>query len=879
MNQLVVAALVGLLVAAPEARNPEDAVKRLMSETPATARKASEVEADYRLAIDYLAAGLAGDDVTRWERWDPRLERLCHHAATPGLDVHRLAATKALLAHVKDPKLTTKGRFRIIRYIGMLGREEAVGPLAALLEDKALREAARRALMRIPIEAASEALRKALVKADPDFKPALIDALTYRGDRKAVEAILTLATSGDEKIRTHAVESVARLGDEKVAEAIKAATSKGSWWAKHQATDSLLALAERLAASGKKQTALTIYRSFLGGRTFLRCAALIGIGKAGSAADVPTLVAALGDPEPQVRAAATEALVALPDKKAGPGIVKAIAGTSTEVQAAAVRIIGRRGDRAMLPELMKAARSQVPAVRAAACEALGHLKAEEGVEVLVKAAERGSGEEREKALWALARIPGRKPTKALLAALKTASGEGKAALVRALGDRKDKSLVGVLVAATKDPGEAVRVAALQALAPLSDPQAVPAILDALANGQGPVLEAATYAIRCTRGEEARGALARAAKTAPPQALAVILGILSCHPGPEVGELVLSCARHSDPRVRAAAFEALRRVKEPAAAPLIAEAATKGEGAVRSAALRAAIAYAAEIARSDPAVARRLLVAALDRKAVPDTEERRQALRALGEVGGVDEVDALAQALRDRRLSGEAHNAAFKIAARLRGENRKAGAREVYLKVALLSPDERQIRRAQTERKKLGATGNLAQQVGFITRWRVCGPFPNGNNSFFSAKLPVEADPSALARPASWGGAERRWKPLQVADTAGVVDLAQLFGKEANTGALLHARVVVKEGCTALLKLGYEEGCVAYVNGQRVHGRAGARFRVDDQRAKAVLKPGANDILLKVTHLVRGWRACARLVTADNRPVAFTQSDQGHDPRL
>jgi len=105
MNQLVVAALVGLLVAAPEARNPEDAVKRLMAETPTAARKAQAVEADYNLAIDYLVAGLAGDDVTKWERWDPRLERLCHHAATPGLDVHRLAATKALLAHVKDPKL------------------------------------------------------------------------------------------------------------------------------------------------------------------------------------------------------------------------------------------------------------------------------------------------------------------------------------------------------------------------------------------------------------------------------------------------------------------------------------------------------------------------------------------------------------------------------------------------------------------------------------------------------------------------------------------------------------------------------------------------------------------------------------------------------
>jgi len=791
---------------APKPRTPQDIINELMSDK-APERSPQELEAAYRVAIGELAKALVSEDLSKWANADRTLEALCHRAAAPGREAHRVGASKALIAQLKA-KLSKPGLARIIRHIERIGGAEAVPALAGLLSNKDLREPARRALMRNPAPAAVEALRAALPKADKQFRIALIDALGARRDAGSVQPLIGQAGDADDDVRTHAVEALARIGDGSAASAIAAATKKGSPHARLRATDAYLALADSLAAKGEKDAALRIYRSLLRPKSYVTLAALLGIGKAGSAKDVGTIVASLvGDVAE--RGAARDALILLADKKATAVIAGRAKGAAPNDKALLIQVLGKRGDPSIVPVILAAAKDKEQAVRIAALQALGDLKAKQGVPTLVNALKTAKGAERDKAEWALSRVPGDEATQAIVAALKGADKEAKCVLVRSLAYRKDPGTLPTLIAATKDPEEEVGSAAFRAIAQLNEVKALPVILEALGTlPKGKVREAAAYALRRTHGKEATAAIVKAAKTAPPGALGPILYVLSWRDQPAVKEFFVASARSSNAEVKAAALDGLARVKVSNAVPLLIEAATKGTGAVRDAAVRTSLKYADDVAKADKAAAIAIFSLALDKKIVPYHNDRALALRALGKVGGPKVVDAICTAFRDRRLSGAAHDAVQRMAERLARGGDKDAAIEVYTKLARLSNDHGRIRRAQGELRKLGVKGDLAQRAGFITRWWVCGPFPNPRNALINKQLPPEREGVDLLKDVAAEGVTREWKQVHTRDPAGVVNLRNVVAKQNDVGALLYAEVTVPKAIDVLLKLGYEEGCVA-----------------------------------------------------------------------
>ena len=64
-----------------------------------------------------------------------------------------------------------------------IGSARAIGPMAALLTDKELREDARCALTRHPSPDAVAALKSAFAHAPRDFKYALAESLRERGEK------------------------------------------------------------------------------------------------------------------------------------------------------------------------------------------------------------------------------------------------------------------------------------------------------------------------------------------------------------------------------------------------------------------------------------------------------------------------------------------------------------------------------------------------------------------------------------------------------------------------------------------------------------------------------------------------------------------------
>ena len=103
-----------------------------------------------------------------------------------------------------------------------------------------------------------------------------------------------------------------------------------------------------------------------------------------------------------------------------------------------------------------------------------------------------------------------------------------------------------------------------------------------------------------------------------------------------------------------------------------------------------------------------------------------------------------------------------------------------------------------------------------------------------------------------------------------MNLQRILGRENNVAACLYAEVTVPKAVDVTLKLGYEQGCVAYLNGKKIHSRAGARFRIDERRVNARLNAGANKLLLKVLTQTRGWSACVRLVCRKGELIEFAQ---------
>jgi len=239
----------------------ENLVKRLSGEGAPPPTRPQELSSAYKRVIEALIPGLASSQSREIERADNVLKKMCWHAGRPGAEAERLAVSKALAEKLGKDVLMQASRY-VVRQLGLIGDKEAVPALARLLKsrDALLREETRRALQRIPSEAASIALRKAIPGAKGDFRIALVISLGARRDAGSVDLLLKEARKEDEGLRTAAVEALGRIGDARATPLIEAAMKRGFQRARQRAANALLILADNLATKGEKDAANRIRR-------------------------------------------------------------------------------------------------------------------------------------------------------------------------------------------------------------------------------------------------------------------------------------------------------------------------------------------------------------------------------------------------------------------------------------------------------------------------------------------------------------------------------------------------------------------------------------------------------------------------------------------
>jgi hypothetical protein len=249
-----------------------------------------------------------------------------------------------------------------------------------------------------------------------------------------------------------------------------------------------------------------------------------------------------------------------------------------------------------------------------------------------------------------------------------------------------------------------------------------------------------------------------------------------------------------------------------------------------------------IARADASQAQRLIAGLRDD---PSTELRRDVVQGL-----VDEAAALGK-------SGKTNDAVPKYQTALKS------ARDVD-----------QVEQIAKELKKLGHPVSLPSVFGWVTNWKVIGPFDSKGGAGFDKVYPPE-ERIDLAAEYDGQSAKVRWQEFTATDDYGKVDLNKPCGKLKGVAGYAYTEFYTDKARPVELRLGCKNAWKVWLNGRLLFGRdeyhRGAE--IDQYRMAAELKPGRNAILVKACQNEQKeewtveWEFQLRITDALGTPIA------------
>jgi len=872
MRRMALWTALALLAVAPCGWAGEVDVKALIQEfleqTPAVERTPAQLEAAYSQVLDSFLPQMGSENPGERQGPEQTFQEICWKAGRPGADASRLAVCKAIVSRLgkNPPKMA---RVWLLKQLEHIGSAEAVDCLAGILkdQDKLVRERARRALQNNRSEEATPVLVAALGSAkEPSWRVGLLNALGYRNDPRALKPLIAQAGDDNDDVRTAAAKALARLGDKAALDVIAAGMTQGSDRAKRAAADAYLLLADQIVARGDKATALGIYRKLLAASGHIRCAAIIGIGRAGGLKELDTIFAALGDPDARVRGAALAALGLLPAREVTQAMIARMKSASPEMKVVLLRALAQGADKDSLPAFLEAAKDANQAVRVAAYEGMGELRNEAAAPVLVAAVAGKEGDELSAAKAAVNRIPGDAVTQALIAALGDAPASGRVELIQCLAARRSPPTVPALLKSAQDPDAAVRTEALKAVADLADEKAVPDLVRLLVSAkESRERDAAerTLVAVCKRSDDVEGrakpVLAALAAASVPARVS-LLRVLGRLGGDGALKAVRTGLKDPSAEVQDAAFRALPSwATLEVANDLLDMAKSDAELARRVLALRGAVDVAGKLSDQPAAEILKLYERAMAAAARP--EDKKMVLGGMGSMANLGALELAERYLADPALKAEAEVAVGQIARSLSGSH-KDKAREVCQKLIAATKNDR----VRNEAKQ---TIDLIERFeDYITAWLVSGPHT----------APGKDGPALLGiafPPEKPGDTTAAWKPMPVGTTPAqpwLLEFDKTLGGN-DRAAYLRTRLYSPKKQEAQMELGSDDGVKLWIGGKLVHENNASRPCSPGQdRKKVALEEGWQDLLMKVTQGGGEWSCCLRFRAADGGKLDGVKAD-------
>jgi HEAT repeat protein len=534
--------------------------------------------------------------------------------------------------------------FAALDALAAIGDETAAPRILPLLEDEMLRSAALGALGSLGGEEAVAALAGLLAREDvPAEEPAgALSAIHGRyqdgfGDGEVIAGLAgaTIGQAGGRRL-------AAALADAGPADVPALARVLG-WLRTEDAPEGLVRALSHPDARGVAVDALVRQGSRAAGvlagslpsldEDALR-AAVLALGRIGSPAAVPALVAVL-ESVPQVAAAVAGALGAIGDRRAYAPLLPLLEDPGAAVRHAAIGALGSIGHADLRPHVCGLLDSPSPAVRESAARIAGYLGYEECLERLLALCRDGDEGVRRAAVEHLVYLDDPRVRETLRGVLRDDTAPCRAAAARALARLPADEAGELLAVALADRDLWVRYYAARS-AGAAGTAALGAGLAGLAQDDPvvPVRIAALQALGETGGAEAAAVLAGLAADPEPEIRLAALGALGGTARPPALGALGAALRSGDPDARRAALEGLG---PDAAAALAAEVAGAARTAADPAGARAA---AFALLRAASAESVRLLCGL-----AADPRLRAPCVEALARVPG-ERLDVLAAVLRE-----------------------------------------------------------------------------------------------------------------------------------------------------------------------------------------------------------------------------------------
>jgi len=386
---------------------------------------------------------------------------------------------KRLLDFLRSGATLASKQF-VCRQLSLIGSEEAVPTLAAMLTEADTTDMARYALERIPGASVDEALREALAKTTGNTRVGIINTLGLRGDSKSAPALSSLIYDSDSAAA--AVAALGQIASPQATDALAQAKEKISGKLRVQVLDAYLSCADRFAAQGKQQQALNIYKELYasGEPVPIRSASLRGMATAVPQDADEIIIDVLDGKDETMQAVAIGLVREIPQIDVG-AVSGELRKLSVTGQVQLLSALADRGDSGALRAVTRAAKSKKDAVRVAALEALGKLGDASSVSLLARRAATKKGGEQEAARKSLYRLSSPEVDETILAGISKAKGKVKIELIRSIGERKVSSAVETLLRTAQDRDDEVRLESIKALRNAAEPKHVSKLVDLLIN--------------------------------------------------------------------------------------------------------------------------------------------------------------------------------------------------------------------------------------------------------------------------------------------------------------------------------------------------------------------------------------------------------------
>ena len=401
----------------------------------------------------------------------------------------------------------------------------------------------------------------------------------------------------------------------------------------------------------------------------------------------------------------------------------------------------------------------------------------------------------------------------------------------------------------------MKAAVIKALGAWGDETVVEPIVEAASGGDSMLREAVIHAFEALRGRGAAQAMARVWKDLPPNTRLRLLDVFAQRRDPVFLPIMTDAVKNPDPLFREAGLNAMMASELPeAVGPILNAVHSMSPEDVT--AIRESLMKMARVmqARGLGDVAGQIYAALYG--VTPNNDERRLLLNNMAYAPVPDSFDAILAAISDPSLVEAAKPALVALADKLVQLHQPDQALKAYRIIAGL------------DGKPIAADSSLsvARQLGFITDWRVVGPFPWCDDSDW--ETPFVQEPGVdLSAAYTAGDKTMGWKPLETKEPSGLVDLSGAVARQDRCFAYAYAEIALDAGVNAEIRMGVDDGVRLWVNGKQVfENRLDRGVKIDEDAVTVQFAPGVNTLLLKISQASGGGRFCVRLLTAQGRPI-------------